>query len=66
MQKFVVELGQQISQLQQHKEKQEAVIKQLQGEHWGTAVTPGHCGPSPTPPLPGTTLPIPDPVHGSP
>lgn len=46
MQKFVVELGQQISQLQQHKEKQEAVIKQLQGEHWGTAVTPGHCGPS--------------------
>ncbi|XP_048783850.1 uncharacterized protein LOC125685103 isoform X1 [Lagopus muta] len=30
MQKFVVELGQQISQLQQHKEKQEAVIKQLQ------------------------------------
>lgn len=34
---FVVELEQQISQLQQHREKQEAVVKQLQGEHQGTA-----------------------------
>nr|WLT67956.1 reconstituted bone marrow stromal antigen 2 [synthetic construct] len=33
MQKFVVELGQQISQLQQHKEKQEAVVKQLQEDN---------------------------------
>lgn len=33
---FVVELEQQISQLQQHREKQEAVVKQLQGEHQGT------------------------------
>lgn len=63
---FVVELEQQISQLQQHREKQEAVVKQLQGEHQGTVPdtwTQWAFPPPLTPPAPTVhPLAYPDPI----